>query len=125
MTGCTAEEHTLNGSQHDGRGKRGSDRRPGRRQRRGPSVERREPIHLTSDGVPSAAPDAPKPSLVVFVSDESRTRYPWLPGRVIAGSVWRGPMHERIQVDETGHAVPWRSGHVLAREPRNRETAES
>ncbi len=100
----------MNGLQHQSRGKRGPDRRAGRHQRRGPNGERHDPIHLTSDGVPAAAPDAPKPSLVVFVSDESRTRYPWLPGRVIAGSVWRGPKHERIQVDATGNAMPWRSG---------------
>jgi hypothetical protein len=63
---------------------------------------------LTSDGVPAAAADAPKASPPVFVSEESRARYPWLPARVIAGSVWRGPQHERVRVDETGHAVPWR-----------------
>jgi len=94
---------------------RGADRRGRRRQRRGPNGERRETIHLTSEGVPSATPDAPKPSAVVSVTDESRTRYPWLPGRVIAGSVWRGPKHERIQVDETGNAGPWRSGPVVPR----------
>jgi len=45
----------------------------------------------------------------VFVSDESRARYPWLPARVIAGSVWRGPQHERVKVDGSGRAEPWRS----------------
>ncbi|HET9598779.1 MAG TPA: hypothetical protein VFP65_24605 [Anaeromyxobacteraceae bacterium] len=53
-------------------------------------------------------PDAPRPSPVVAVADESRARYPWLPGRVIAGSVWRGPQHERVRVDDAGRAVPWR-----------------
>jgi hypothetical protein len=61
------------------------------------------------------APDAPKPSPVVFVSDESRARHPWLPGRVVAGSVWRGPGHERVQVDESGNATPWRYGRRTAR----------
>ncbi len=94
----------------------GPDRRARRRQRRGADGERRHhPIPLTNDGVPAATPDAPKPSPVVFVSDESRTRHPWLPGRVVAGSVWRGPGHERIQVDESGNAVPWRSGPSTAR----------
>jgi hypothetical protein len=59
--------------------------------------------------VPAATPDAPRPSPVVFVSDESRARYPWLPGRVIAGSVWRGPGQERVKVDENGVAAPWRT----------------
>ena len=106
---------TLNRSQNENR----NSGRGRRRQRRGPNGERRDPIHLTSEGVPSATPDAPKPSPVVLVSDESRVRYPWLPGRVIAGSVWRGPRHERIQVDETGHAAPWRSGPGTAREHRS------
>jgi hypothetical protein len=44
----------------------------------------------------------------VFVSDESRTKHPWLPPRVIARSVWRGPGHLRVRVDERGDAVPWR-----------------
>jgi len=88
---------------------RGADRHAGRRQR-GPSGERREPIHLTSEGVPSATPDAPKPSPVVFVSHESRTRHAWLPERAIAGSVWRGPSQERVQIDESGNALPWRTG---------------
>jgi hypothetical protein len=44
----------------------------------------------------------------VFVSDESRARFPWLPPRVIAGSVWRGPQQERVRVDESGCAAPWR-----------------
>jgi hypothetical protein len=56
--------------------------------------------------VPVAVPDAPKASPVVFVSAESMARYPWLPARVIAGSVWRGPGHLRVRVDETGTATP-------------------
>jgi hypothetical protein len=64
-----------------------------------------EPIHLNEEGVPVATPDAPRPSPVVFVSAESLARYPWLPPRVIAGSIWRGPANERVRVDETGAAV--------------------
>ena len=60
---------------------------------------------LNADGVPAAVPDAPKPSPVVHVSEESRARYPWLPARVIAGSVWRGPANERVRVDENGIAA--------------------
>jgi hypothetical protein len=86
------------------------DRRNQRRQRRGPKGERRpHPIPLTEEGMPAATADAPKTSAVVFVSDESRARYPWLPARVIAGSVWRGPQAERVKVDENGRAQPWRS----------------
>lgn len=61
---------------------------------------------LNEEGVPAAVPDAPRPSPVVFVSAESRARYPWLPARVIAGSTWRGPGHVKVRVDETGHAAP-------------------
>jgi len=50
-------------------------------------------------------PDAPKPSAIVLVSEESRARYPWLPARVIAGSVWRGPANERVRVDQNGIAA--------------------
>ena len=64
----------------------------------------RPPILLTPAGVPAAAPDAPPTSSVVLVSDESRAKYPWLPGRVIAGSVWSGPAHVRVQIDERGNA---------------------
>ncbi len=66
-------------------------------------------LTLNEEGVPLATPDAPRPSPVVLVSEESRRRYPWLPGRVIAGSVWRGPGFERVRVDETGDAKPWRT----------------
>ena len=64
------------------------------------------PIALNEEGVPVATPDAPRPSPVVFVSAESLARYPWLPPRVIAGSIWRGPAHEWIRVDESGNAAP-------------------
>lgn len=93
--------------------KRGPGRKDRRRNRHGPGGHRQqERIPLTPEGVPAATPDAPATSTAVFVSDESRARYPWLPPRVIAGSVWRGPApaHDRVQVDEHGHAVPWRSG---------------
>jgi hypothetical protein len=55
--------------------------------------------------VPVAVPDAPKPSPIVLVAEASLARYPWLPARVIAGSVWRGPANERVRVDENGIAT--------------------
>ncbi len=64
------------------------------------------PVVLNEEGVPAAMPDAPKPSPVVFVSAESLARYPWLPARVIAGSVWRGPGQVKVKVDESGNATP-------------------
>ncbi len=90
----------MNDTQASKRG-RGGKRRP-----RAPQGERRynPPVPLNADGVPAAIPDAPKPSRVVLVSDESRARYPWLPARVIAGSLWRGPANERVRVDESGVA---------------------
>ena len=97
------------------------DKRHGRRGRRrgphGPGGDfRKQPrITLTPEGFPAAVPDEPPPSSAVFVSDESLARYPWLPPRVIAGSVWRGPGHLRVQIDETGTAVPWRTGPGSAR----------
>jgi hypothetical protein len=63
-------------------------------------------VALTPEGVPAAVPDAQQTSGVVFVSEESRKTYPWLPGRVIAGSVWRGPDHVRVQIDASGNAAP-------------------
>jgi hypothetical protein len=72
-------------------------------------------IPLTPEGFPAAAPDAPPVSPVVFVSDESRKSFPWLPGRVIAWSVWHGPDHVRVQIDESGHAVEHGGRQVLAR----------
>jgi hypothetical protein len=88
---------------------RGSRRRL-RRAARGPDRHHHHSVRLTEEGFPAAAPDAPKPSPVVAVSEESRALYPWLPGRVIAGSVWRGPQQQRVRVDERGEAVPYRSG---------------
>lgn len=80
----------------------GSRRRP-----RPQQGERRHnpPVPLNAQGIPAAVPDAPKPSRIVLVSDESRARYPWLPARVIAGSIWRGPANERVRVDENGIAA--------------------
>lgn len=103
----TTENH-LNRSHHDQSSfPRGSQRR----HRRGPRdpARQRAAVPLTAEGVPAAVPDAPPVSPVVFVSDESRARFPWLPGRVIAGSVWRGPHLERVRVDEHGRAQPWRT----------------
>ena len=82
-----------------------------RRNRHGAKHEGRRHHHaipLTEEGVPAATPDAPRPSPSVFVADDSRQQYPWLPSRVIAGSVWRGPTHLRVRVDEQGRAAPWR-----------------
>jgi hypothetical protein len=97
----------LSRRQHDKRRRRGH----------GPNGPTRaqERITLTPEGVPAAVPDAPPVSAVVFVSDESRKRYPWLPGRVIAWSVWRGPEHIRVQVDASGNAAPCSGRRVLAR----------
>ena len=87
---------------NDSRDKRG--RRP-RRRGHGPNgVPARQHIPLTPEGTPATAPDAPPTSGVVTVSDESRARYPWLPARVIAGSVWSGPNHVRVQIDPHGNA---------------------
>jgi hypothetical protein len=90
----------------------GSKHRSRRRQKHrthGGHAEQKPIVTLTDEGVPAAVPDAPRPSSAVFVSDESRAVYPWLPGRVIAGSVWRGPRNERVKVDEAGNALPWRA----------------
>jgi hypothetical protein len=90
----------------------GAKPRPHRRFRRQPAPEARHD-HLTapvaSEALPAAPPGTPPSSPAVLVSDESRARYPWLPRRVIAGSVWRGPGHERVKVDENGRAALWRS----------------
>jgi hypothetical protein len=92
----------LNRPHHSGRPGRG------KRRQRAPQEERRHnpPVPLNADGVPAATAGAPRPSPIVSVSDESRARYPWLPARVIAGSLWRGPAHERVRVDESGTAIP-------------------
>jgi hypothetical protein len=96
----------LNRSHHES-----PDRASRRRSRRGPRGERRHHvIPLTPEGVPAATPDAPPVSPVVSVSDDSRARYPWLPARVIAGSVWRGPDFLRVRVEQDGTAIPWRCG---------------
>ncbi len=92
----------MNGPHHSNRS---HSRQSRGRTRHGRGGERRHSMPLTDAGVPAATPDAPKPSPVVLVSDESRARYPWLPARVIAGSVWRGPNHERVRVDEDGKAA--------------------
>jgi hypothetical protein len=75
---------------------------------RPPQGERRNnpPVPLNAEGVPAAVADAPRPSSTVFVTDESRARFPWLPARVIVGSVWRGPANERVRVDDRGAALP-------------------
>jgi hypothetical protein len=80
-------------------------RRRQRKNQSAPSHHRIQPvIPLNEEGVPAAVADAPRPSPVVTVSAESRALYPWLPARVIAGSSWRGPKHERVKVDEQGNA---------------------
>ena len=83
-----------------------------RRFRRSPATATRHHhpiVRLTDEGVPAALPGAPPASPVVAVSADSRANYPWLPLRVIAGSVWHGPDHQRVKVDESGRALPWRS----------------
>ena len=75
------------------------------RRRRQGAPHTHERVSLTPDGVPAAVADAPPVSPVVNVSEQSRKRYPWLPGRVIAWSVWRGPEHVRVQIDEDGNAL--------------------
>jgi hypothetical protein len=78
------------------------------RRRRSPAGEKpfHAPIPLNEDGTPTAMPDGPRASPVVFVTAESLARYPWLPARVIAGSIWSGPAQVRVRVDESGSAVP-------------------
>jgi hypothetical protein len=90
---------------HEGR----ADRRGSRRFRRAPAEgARRGPaISLTPEGLPAMTPHAPPPSPVVVVSEEGRGRYPWLPARVIAGSVWSGPRQVRVQVDRSGNVAAW------------------
>jgi hypothetical protein len=96
----------LNGTeQSSGRQGRGTKNR----RRRGPrgGMARPAPIPVTEEGVPAAVPDAPRASPAVFTSERSLAEYPWLPPRVIAGSVWRGPGHLKVRVDENGDASPW------------------
>jgi hypothetical protein len=95
----------LNSPHHDNRR---PDQGSRRRHRRPPDGERRHHFTpLTPEGLPAATADAPKPSPVVFVAEDARARYPWLPARVIAASVWSGPDHVRVRVDENGDAAPW------------------
>jgi len=90
-----------------------STRSTQRRFRHQPATETRHhpTLPLTAEGIPAALPGTRLPSPAVFVSDDSRAQYPWLPRRVIAGSVWRGPGpgHEQVKVNENGRAVPSRS----------------
>jgi len=83
--------------------------KPGRGPRRPGAPSSHHPAHapvvLNEEGVPVAVPDAPRPSPVVFVSEASLARYPWLPPRVIAGSIWRHG-HLRVRIDEAGEAEP-------------------
>jgi hypothetical protein len=96
----------LDRSHQDNRNPRGKRRR---RRTPGSPGHHHPPIQLTAEGTPAATPDAPPVSPVVFVSDQSREAHPWLPARVIAGSVWRGPGHLRVQVDEHGNAQPYKT----------------
>jgi hypothetical protein len=73
----------------------------------GPTIRHADAVTLTESGVPAASPNAPPPSSIVFTTEESRLRYPWLPQRVITGSIWRGPAQERVKVDANGDASPW------------------
>jgi len=80
------------------------------RRRFTPAEPSRDHVHggpLTESGMPAATPNAPPTSATVFTTDESRARFPWLPQRVITGSIWRGPAHERVKVDANGNATPW------------------
>ena len=85
-----------------------SQKRHHRRNARAGGRRQLHSVPLTEDGVPAATPGAPPVSRVVFVSEASRARFPWLPARVISGSVWRGPEFERVRVDEAGRAELWR-----------------
>jgi hypothetical protein len=83
--------------------------RAARRQRRGSRGFGPQPqsIPITEEGFPAAVRDVPPPSPAVFTSAAARAAYPWLPGRVIAGSIWRGPAHVKVRVDASGEATPW------------------
>lgn len=95
---------TLNGPHRSNPRQQRRDGR-GRRPNRGPA--RPPPIPVTASGVPAAVPDVAPPSPPVFTTEASRARYPWLPKLVIAGSVWRGPGHQKVKVDAEGEATPW------------------
>jgi hypothetical protein len=82
--------------------------RSARRQRRGRTLgPQLQVIPVTEEGFPAAVPDVPPPSPAVFTSEAARAAYPWLPARVIAGSIWRGPAHLKVRVDASGDAAPW------------------
>ena len=68
-------------------------------------------IPITEEGFPAAVPDVPPPSPAVFTTDAARQAFPWLPRRVIAGSIWRGPAHLKVRVDDSGDAAPWPPPH--------------
>jgi hypothetical protein len=89
-------------------GKRqGRGARRQRRGQRGPTQHRPAPVPVTEEGVPAAVPDAPAASPAVFTTEATRARFPWVPARVIAGSVWRGPGHVKVKVDANGEATIW------------------
>jgi hypothetical protein len=88
------------GAHRDARSRRPSRRGAGAR-------DNAQRLPLAASGVPAAVPGAAPVSPAVAISEASRARYPWLPARVIAGSVWRGPAHERVKVDANGDASPW------------------
>ena len=101
--------------------------RKGPRRRNGASTGHHHPHHphlvLNEEGVPAARPDDPRPSPVVFVTEESLARYPWLPRRVIAGSHWRGPAQEKVWIDEAGNAA-LRRVRAVSLYPRQARPAE-
>lgn len=98
----------LDRAHQENRNNRSNKRRRRRIPGGSPQGRHHQPLPLTPEGMPAATPDSPAVSPVVFVSDESRELHPWLPPRVIAGSVWRGPGHQRVRVDEHGNAQPWK-----------------
>lgn len=92
-----------------------------RSQRRRPGAGHHHSHHsvvLNEEGVPAARPEDPRPSPVVFVTAESLERYPWLPPRVIVGSHWRGPGHEKVWIDADGNAIQRRGRAVAVQRPR-------
>jgi hypothetical protein len=98
----------LDRAHQENRNARNNNKRRRRRLPGAPAARHHQPVPLTAEGMPAATPDSPAVSPVVFVTDESRATHPWLPPRVIAGSVWRGPGHLRLRVDEHGNAQPWK-----------------
>jgi hypothetical protein len=99
------EHRNLSESRHS---KPRQDRRARRQRRPGRGLTPQAPvIPINDEGFPAAVPDVPPPSPAVVATDAARLAYPWLPGRVIAGSIWRGPAHLKVRVDEAGDAAPW------------------